>query len=1104
VRALTAIALRRPRGTLIVWGLAVVVLSLFGLGVQHRLIAGTLEAPGSQSVRAAELDRLGFGPNESIPILLSGPARDLDRQGPQLATSLRRRWSVLSPWDRVAGSARLRPVPGKALLLVNVTADETSHIGRRIDDVKRIVRTAIAAPVAARVSGFTAIGQAITDETLRSAAAAQLIAIPILLVVLLLVFRAPVAAAVPAIVGFATVTASAGIIALLAHGIALTALAVSVAAMMGLALGVDYSLLIVSRFREELAAGDGTDHARAVRTAAATAGRTVVFAGAALLMAMLVAVVLSPGTVLVSLTVGVTVAVVLSVLSGAAIVPALLLLLGSHVDRWRIGPLRTRATILPALAGFAIRHSRAVLAGSLLVLLVPAAMALGLSTAAPNPRVLPAHNAARGDFEQVSHLLGYGYAMPFEIAFHTGRELITEPHTLTSIERFQRVLLKDPRVAGVVGPGALATRAGSVVQIQKQIPKLSSQSTRASRGVARLRSGLQRASEGAGKLRDGAEQAQAGVARLQTGAQQLGAGASQLSDGVRAAADGTSQLAQGTSAAARGAARLHGGTTAARAGSQQLLQGIAAVDTGTAELNDGTRRLYAALVAGSRQMPAELGAPIAVASQQLHAAYDALARMTAGRDDPAYAAALASVANAAAMVSGTNPQTGAHVDSAVPGAMAQASAGLQTAMSDASKLGASTVQVRAAVRQVRDGAASLNTGLSQLDQGQAALSNGLSTAASRVQAAQSQFSRLTSGADQVAHGTSQLTSGLGRLGAIDQLTRGDGQLAFSLFQGYRDSAPLVSGLHRSSRTIRRFPSLRGERAAGHLVLAGIQSASAVRRSQAQYVLDIEGPGQAARVFVFPRTFPASAAGALLRDRLAHQTAAFAGAQGLDAAVGGPAAEFTDFQRVVSAFIPLLIVCLALLTYALLVVILRALVIPAIAITLNLVIVATTFGVMKALFQGSHPVLGGPGFVDVTTAAGIFTILFALSIDYQVFLLTRMREGFLRSCDADAAIDHGIAHTARVVTGAAAIMAAVFLSFALSEFIIPRQFGVGLAVAVLLDALVLRLFMLPAAMHMVGARGWWLPAWLDRLLPHLDVEGGTRPARAPRAVVPSET
>ena len=1102
---MTAAALRRPRTTIVVWGLAIVILSVLGLGVQQRLTTATIEAPGSESARTAQLDRRGFGPNESVPVLLKGSAASLERQGPELARKLRERWSVVSPWDGGGDSvSRLRPTPRKALLLVNVTALRTDELDEAIERVRSVVERHVSPPLQARVTGFTAIGEAITEETLTSAEKAQLIATPILVIVLLLVFRAPVAAAVPAIVGFATVTASAGIVSLLAPAIDLTALAVSVAGMMGLALGVDYSLLIVSRFREEVAATPSPDHARAAAVAASTAGRTVVFAGAALLVAMLVAVVLSPGTVLVSLTLGVTIAVVLSVLSGAAIVPALLLLLGRHVDRWRIGPTGAGVAILPAIARFATRHARLVLVGSLLLLLLPATLAFGLRTAAPNPRVLPAQNEARLDFEEVSRLLGYGYAMPFEIALHTRRGVIAEPQLLRSIRRFQRKLVRIPGIVGAIGPGALATRAGSVLEVVDETPRLQRQAERASSGVERLREGLRQASEGAGALRDGAEQANAGVVRLQTGAQQLDAGAAQLGNGVATAAKGTARLGDGFADAARGAAQLHDGAAAAQAGSDRLVQGMTVADSGVLELDDDARRLAAGLVASSSGVPDALAAPLAVVDNQLRQAYDALVRMTLGRDDPTYAAALSAVANAAAMIGGTNPDTGAVVENGVPAALAKAGDELDAAASDASELSGGASRLRNNLRLLRDGTSSLATGLDRLERGQGRLSDGLSGAAQRVNGAESRFDRLVDGANRLADGTSRLTAGIGRLSAIEQLARGSGLLSWRLFEGYRDAAPLAPGLRRASRRIAAFPRLRGERAAGHLVLAGIQSANSVRRSQAQYVLDAAGSGQAARVFVFPRMFPASAAGTELRDRLSREGAAFAQAHDLDVAVGGPASNFTDFRRVVAAFIPLLIVALSMLTYVLLVVILRALLIPAIAILLNLVVVATTFGVMKLLFEGSDPVLGGPGFVDVTTAAGIFTILFALSIDYQVFLLTRMREGFLRSEDADEAIHHGIGHTARVVTGAAAIMAAVFLSFSLSEFIIPREFGVGLAVAVLLDALVLRLFMLPAAMHLVGRRGWWLPRSLDRLLPQMDVEGEASPPPRRRILAPARS
>jgi len=1103
MRSLTALALRRPRSVLAVWGVVILVFSAIGLGAQSRLSTGSIETPGSQTARASTLDREGFGANETVPVLLTGPARQLDRQGRRLVRTLRRDWSVLSPWDPGRAAQRLRPARGRALVLVNLTGSSEDALGRRIERIRRTVDRTLAAPVSARVTGFTAIGQALRDETLRSAALAEEISIPILIVVLLLVFRAPIAAVVPGLVGFATVSASAGIIWLLAHHMDLTALAVSTAAMMGLALGVDYSLLIVSRFREELNADPPVAPAEAARIASATAGRTVLFAGAVLLIAMLVAVVLSPGDVLVSVTVGVTIAVVLSMLSGAIVVPALLLLLGSRIDLWRIGGPVRPATILPALAGLARRNAPIVLLLSLLALLVGGLFALGLHTGALNPEALPPGDHARRDFDNVTQLVGAGYVLPFELALHTPRELITEPHTLKAIERFQRRVLRDPDVAGLVGPGALASRTGSVLEVPARIPTLRRQAQRATRGVERMRAGLAQASAGASQLRDGAAQAQTGVTRLQGGARQLGAGAAALRGGVQAAADGTSRLAAGESAAARGASRLHDGASAASVGSRRLLQGIDAIDTAAAEVDANARQLAGALLASSRAMPSQLNAPAGVAAQQLRAAYDALTRMTSGRDDPTYEAALDAVGQAAGTASGTNPVTGGHVDGAMPSATAAALTTVQASVAQANDLSASASALAAAVRQAQGGASSLDSGIGRLERGGAQLSSGLDDAARRVATAQTQFGRLLAGAGRLSAGTSRLTNGIGQLGGIGALVRGGDELATRLAQGYRDAAPLAPGLRRSARAIDGFPQLRGERAAGHLLLAGAQSASAARRSQLQYVLDLDGPGQGARIFVFPRVFPATDAGAHLYDRLVRQTAAFGVAQGVEAGVGGPAARFTDFQRVVSAFIPRLIFVLSLLTFLLLVVILRALLVPAIAIALNLAIVAATFGLMTVLFQGDHPLLGGPGFVDVTTAAGIFTILFALSVDYQVFLLTRMREGFLRSGDADAAIDHGIAHTARVVTGAAMIMATVFLSFGASKFAVPLQLGVGLAIAVLLDALLLRLFMLPAALHLAGSAGWWLPAWLDRALPHLDPEGGEAPP-APRArLVPVE-
>ncbi len=198
-------------------------------------------------------------------------------------------------------------------------------------------------------------------------------------------------------------------------------------------------------------------------------------------------------------------------------------------------------------------------------------------------------------------------------------------------------------------------------------------------------------------------------------------------------------------------------------------------------------------------------------------------------------------------------------------------------------------------------------------------------------------------------------------------------------------------------------------------------------------------------------------------------------------VGGPAATLQDLDTAITGALPWLVVLLCAVTYVVLVPLLRSLLLPLLAVALNLLTVATALGVLTLGFQGSAP-LGGPGFIDDLMLTTVFSVVLALSIDYQVFLLARMREGYDLTGDPSQAIEYGLRHTAGVVTGAALIMSGVFIAFALSPIIGLRELGVGLTVAVLLDATLVRLVLLPAAMRLLGPRIWWLPGWLERFLP----------------------
>ncbi|MBV9444794.1 MAG: MMPL family transporter [Streptosporangiaceae bacterium] len=208
-------------------------------------------------------------------------------------------------------------------------------------------------------------------------------------------------------------------------------------------------------------------------------------------------------------------------------------------------------------------------------------------------------------------------------------------------------------------------------------------------------------------------------------------------------------------------------------------------------------------------------------------------------------------------------------------------------------------------------------------------------------------------------------------------------------------------------------------------------------------------------------------------------------------IGGITATFADFATVVTGKLPWFILTIVGLSFLLLVVAFRSLLIPATAAVMNLLAAASAFGVLTAFFQwgwGSDPLgLGKAGPVEAFLPVVTLAILFGLSMDYQVFLVSRMNEEWVHSRDSRRAIRTGQTETARVITAAATIMICVFLAFSFGGQRDIAEFGIGLAAAVALDAFILRTVLVPAIMHLFGDANWWLPRWLDRGLPHLAIE-----------------
>ncbi|HEX4818879.1 MAG TPA: MMPL family transporter [Acidimicrobiales bacterium] len=206
---------------------------------------------------------------------------------------------------------------------------------------------------------------------------------------------------------------------------------------------------------------------------------------------------------------------------------------------------------------------------------------------------------------------------------------------------------------------------------------------------------------------------------------------------------------------------------------------------------------------------------------------------------------------------------------------------------------------------------------------------------------------------------------------------------------------------------------------------------------------------------------------------------------------------TDLAERLMDRLPIFIVAVVAMSFLLLMIVFRSVLVPVKAAVMNLLSIAAAYGVVVAVFQWGW----GQGLIGLEHTVPInpflplmmFAILFGLSMDYEVFLLSRVREEYVATGDSHTSVVGGLSSTARVITSAALIMMSVFGAFVLGDDVNGKMFGVGLSVAVFLDATLVRMVLVPATMSLVGRANWWLPNWLDRILPHLDLEGGAEDA-----------
>ena len=1073
--------MRRPWRSLAALAVPIVVLAVLGFGLDPRLSPSSLNIPGTGAARAQAMLETHFGPSAPFPILLQGPPAAIERQGPELVRALRRVPGVttLSPWDRGA-VGRLRPGPRRALIIADFHTTNDVAVKESVPELNRILAAHVHPPLRATQTGYATISRAIQEESISSAERAELIALPILLLVLLVVFRSPVAAAVPLGVGAITVLTSRGLLWILTHLFSVDALALTVCTMMGLALGVDYALLMVSRFREELAAGQSA--AAAARATRATAGRTTAFAGSTLVISMAVAIFIVPGALLASLAATLILVVCLSVCVALLVVPPILVLLGPRVDRWRIGRTpREGDSLLLRFVTAALRRPAPVALAIGAMLLVLAGPALALRTGPLSPGQLSAGDPVRQDYELITRAAGHGFEAPFQIVVAAGRGTMTEPDRLAALERWQHRIATQPGVEAVVGPGQIRHAVAPVRRVGRTLlaPPSSPRSPLAS--LARLGKGLGRATGGVNTIR---------------------AGLSEASYGTVALVDGSGRASHGAELIAHGLARAEAGATKAL-GSLETFAGRAPVLVkaqykaafGAKELHIGivplivalrrnavpeAKRLQRALNSQAHGTVPELEAAAAGGEEHLAATIARLEAMGVGKGDPEYAAALEEAHAAATALAAGGEGTG------LSAGLAALGEGLHTDLRDAQGVTYYLTSTVNGLERLERGSLKLREGLYRLARATKRIKQILSDEVSRARVLRTKLPQLTHGAARLAAGTAQIAGGLERLR--------DG-----LAGGYSRSYPLEAGLRQAQvrvtsaegrlargreRLLRSSPHLFDS---GYVVLSALDGAPPEARAQAGRVVDLEHGGQAATMLVFSRFDLNSTGSIALNQTLDRDAAAIGRDTHAAAGVAGGPATLDTYSRVARDRIPLVVAAISLVTFLVLVVVLRALLLAAIAVALNLATVGVAFGVLTLLtyFPAGWP-LGGHSYIDAIGATLIFGVVFGLSIDYAVFLLIRMREHREEGASHEEAIAFGLDRTARVITGAAAIMMAVFVAFGGSSIATVSQLGIGLTIAVLLDATVVRIILLPALMLVIGERVWWLPRPLARLLPRLKV------------------
>ena len=1010
------------------------VIALAGLlALAHGFGSNTsnnLRLPGTDSQAATDLLAARFPPqqNGSNPLVFhtaTGKVTDSSRKQAIEASYKRLKKlphvaSVVDPFSQ-QGAAQISKDKQTAVIpaLLDVSGDElTQQIAQSVLDAGN---PGVKAGMKVAVGG--SVGSELSEPTTESSEVVGLIAA---MIILAFTFGTLVAMGLPIVSAVFGLAVGLSLITLLGHVVTVPTIAPTLATMIGLGVGIDYALFLVSRHRGNQKQGMAVHES--VAMAVATSGSAIVFAGATVVIALL-ALLVAGIPLVTALGYSSAVAVVTAVLAAITLLPAVLSLVGTHIESVRVpGFLRPSPKDLEGgfWGGWARALSRrpwwAIL--GVLALLIPLIVPFfSLNLGQEDIGATPKSTTERQAYELMAAGFGVGYNGPLLVAVKLGSP--PKPSSeYTSQQQQAQGLQKQLEQEQKQGKSQQAQLTAQANALNAQSQKLTAQQKQLEQQQGSLKA--QQAELERQAKADTQEQAQLQASANKLEAEQVALNKQIAATGSQARSVGskgakvTKELTSVVKKLARNQAdqrKVEAQIEHAKSASQK-----AKLQAKLRALQDEETKLENQLSKLVQQEQTNL-----VASQALLADAKNLREQEVA------------VANRAIALAG---QAAALATDAV-GLVKQKQALIQQA---------AALQVQAANLQTQ--AANLQTQAAQLQTQQVKLQGQQQTAQGQQQQAEQLKSELT-----------------------DELTKAGGDP--------RGTDPKLVSLQDA--------------------LAGTEGVKGVSPPR------INNPGDAATFTVIATTAPAAPATADLVKTLRVYTIPQA-TQGtdLEAFVGGQTASYVDLADGISSRLALVIAVVIGLSFCILLAAFRSFLFAVQAAVANVLSVTAAFGVLTAVFQKGW----GLSLVGLDTASGtdpiasyvplmMFAVLFGLSMDYQVFLISRIEQHRAEGGTDSDAIRRGLAGGARVIVAAALIMICVFGSFVLNADPTVKQFGVGLSVGVALAAICVLVFA-PAVLVLAGKGSWWLPAWLDRVLPHMDIEGAGAQAEAPVDAVPART